>query len=192
MGFLTRDELAAMGLRAVGEGVRISDKASIHGASRVSLGDHVRIDDFCVLSAGEGGITVGRNVHIAVYSCLIGAGHISLGDFANISSRVAIYSSNDDYSGEWMTNPTVPAQYTNVTHDEVRIGAHAIVGSGTVVLPGVTIGEGAAIGALGLVRVDCEPFGVYAGVPVRKIKERRRELLKLADAFLAASPRTDA
>lgn len=187
MGFLTRDELVAIGFKAVGEGVCVSDKASIHGASRVSLGAHVRIDDFCVLSAGKGGITIGRNVHVAVYSCLIGAGHISVGDFANISSRVAIYSSNDDYSGAWMTNPTVPAKYTNVAHDDVRIGSHAIVGSGSVVLPGVTVGDGAAIGALSLIRVDCEPFGVYAGAPARKLKDRKRDLLDIAAKFLAES-----
>lgn len=177
-----------MGFASVGRNVRISDRASFYGASRISLGDDVRIDDFCVLSAGEGGIAIGRNVHVAVYSCLIGAGRIEVCDFANISSRVSIYSSNDDYSGEWMTNPTVPSEYTNVSHAPVVVGSHAIVGSGCVVLPGVTIGDGAAIGSLSMVRGDCEPFTVYGGVPAKRIKERNRALLDVADDFLVGRP----
>lgn len=188
MGLLSQESLTTMGFAFVGRNVRISDRASFYGASRISLGDDVRIDDFCVLSAGEGGISIGRNVHVAVYSSLIGAGRIEIRDFANISSRVSIYSSNDDYSGEWMTNPTVPLEYTNVSNAPVLIGNHAIIGSGCVVLPGVTIGDGAAIGSLSMVNVDCEPFTVYGGVPAKRIKERNRALLDVADDFLANRP----
>jgi galactoside O-acetyltransferase len=88
MGLLSRAELDRMGFAALGEGLRVSDKASFYGASRIELGDHTRIDDFCVLSAGTGGIQIGRHVHVAVYTSLIGAGRIELGDFCNLSSRV--------------------------------------------------------------------------------------------------------
>jgi dTDP-4-amino-4,6-dideoxy-D-glucose acyltransferase len=185
MTMLTPKQVKAIGFASVGTNVQISDRASFYGASRIEIGNDVRIDDFCVLSAGKGGISIGRNVHVAVYSCLIGAGRIVVSDFANISSRVSIYSSNDDYSGEWMTNPTVPSEYTNVSHAPVLVGSHAIVGSGCVVLPGVTIGDGAAIGSLSMVRVDCEPFTLYGGVPAKRIKERKRDLLDVADDFLA-------
>lgn len=140
---------------------------------------NVRIDDFCVLSAGEGGIVLGDYIHIAVYSSLIGAGKISLADFCNISSRVAIYSSSDDYSGEWMTNPMVPSRFTNVAKADVQLGKHVIVGSGTVVLPGVCIEDGVSVGALSLVNKRCDAFGIYAGVPARRIKERSQNLLDL-------------
>ena len=78
-----------------------------------------------------------------------------------------------------MTNPMVPSQDTNVTHAPVMLGKHVIVGSGAVILPGVTLEDGVAIGALSLVRKSCQAFGVYAGVPVRLLGERRRELLGL-------------
>ncbi len=189
MSFLSEAELAALGLAQVGRDVRISRLASLHNAANIRIGDYSRVDDFCVLSAGEGGIEIGRNVHVAVYSCLIGRGKITLCDFANISSRVAIYASNDDYSGTWMTGPTVPARFTNITVAPVTIGRHAIVGSGTVILPGVSVGEGAAIGALSLVTLDCDSFGVYVGTPARKIKERRRDLLAHErDYLLTVSP----
>ena len=132
MAMLSRDALEALGFAAVGQNVQISDRASFYGASRIHLGSHIRIDDFCVLSAGVGGIFIGNHVHIAVYSSLIGAGKISISDFGNISSRVAIYSSNDDYSGATMTNPTVPSEYTGVVHADVFLGKHVIVGSGSV------------------------------------------------------------
>ena len=185
MAMLSREAIEALGLSLVGENVQISDRASFYGLSRIALGNNVRIDYFCVLSAGVGGISIGEHVHIAVYSSLIGAGKISLSDFCNISSRVAIYSSNDDYSGVTMTNPTVPSEYTGVTHADVFLDKHVIVGSGSVILPGVTLEEGVAVGALCLVHKRCEAFGIYAGNPARRIKERKRDLLELEQRFMA-------
>lgn len=179
MAFLTEQELSTMGFAQLGRNVLISDKASIYGASRIKIGSNVRIDDFCVLSAGKGGIDIGSYIHIAVYSSLIGAGKITLADFCNISSKVAIYSSNDDYSGEYMTNPMVPKKYTNVTHMDVTLAKHVIIGSGAVVLPGVILHEGVVVGALSMVTKDCEVFGVYVGTPAKKIKNRQKKLLSL-------------
>lgn len=187
MSFHNPDALREMGFLSVGENVKVSTKASIYGASRISLGAHSRIDDFCVLSAGEGGIQVGRNVHIAVMCSLIGRGRIELQDFCNLSSRVSIYSSSDDYNGESMTNPTVPEVFTNVNHRPVVLERHVIIGSGSVILPGVTIGEGTAVGALCLVVKDLEPFGIYAGSPLKRVKARSQRLLALERQYLATS-----
>ena len=184
MTMLSREAIKALGFLSVGENVQISDRASFYGAHRIRLDNNIRIDDFCVLSAGAGGISIGMHVHIAVYSSLIGTGKITLSDFCNISSRVAIYSSNDDYSGVAMTNPTIPNEYTGVTHADVLLGRHVIVGCGSVILPGVTLEEGVAVGALSLVYERCEAFGIYAGNPARRIKERKRDLLKLEQRFI--------
>lgn len=85
-----------------------------------------------------------------------------------------------------MTNPTVPEQYTNVDYRNVVLERHVIIGSGSVILPGVTIGEGTAVGALSLVAKDLEPFGIYAGSPLKKIKARDKRLLELEKHYLAA------
>jgi len=188
---LSCDEIRGLGFAEVGQGVLISDKASLYGVERIRIGDHVRIDDFCVLSAGVGGILIGSFVHIAVYSSLIGAGKIILEDFCNLSSRVGIYSSNDDYSGATMTNPTVPDIYKNVKSAPVTLCKHVIVGSGSVVLPSVCIGDGVAVGALSVIRRDCAPFGIYAGNPARRIGERKRDLLRLEAEFINARSRMD-
>jgi dTDP-4-amino-4,6-dideoxy-D-glucose acyltransferase len=183
MALLTREQLSAMGFASIGEQVFISDKASFYGCSQIHIGSHVRIDDFAVLSAGEGGIEIGNYIHIAVYSSLIGAGKIRLADYCNISSRVSIYSSSDDYSGETMTNPMVPEHYKAVQHAPVTLEKHVIVGCGSVILPGVTLSEGAAVGALSLINQDCNAFSIYAGHPAILIKARKNNLLSLAELF---------
>lgn len=179
MAFCTIEEIKQIGFKYVGVNVLISNKASFHNSANISIGDNTRIDDFCVLSAGEKGIKIGRNIHIAVYTSLMGKGEIFIDDFANISSRVAIYSSNDDYSGEFMTNPTVDKKFTNVTDGDVYIGKHVIIGSGSVILPNVIIEEGVSIGALSLVKENCKRFNCYAGRPARFIKKRSEKLLEL-------------
>ena len=191
MGLLSRNQIEDMGFAHVGDNARLSDKASYYNCANIVIGDNVRIDDFCVLSAGAGGILIGSHIHVAIYSSLIGAGKITLSDFSNISSRVSIYSSNDDYSGASMTNPTIPKEFTDVQHADVVIGRHVIIGSGSVVLPGVELEQGVAIGALSLVNRSCQAFGVYSGVPAKRIKERKRDLLIVEQAFLASlqSPR---
>ena len=179
MAWLTGEKVREMGFAYVGKNTMLSDKASYYNCKNIQLGDNVRVDDFCVLSAGEGGIDIGNFIHIAVFSSLIGAGNISLANFCNISSRVSIYSSNDDYSGESMTNPTVPPAFTNVKHADVNIGRHVIIGAGSIVLPGVTLEDGVAVGALSLVKQDCKSFGIYMGVPAKRNGERKRDLLEL-------------
>jgi galactoside O-acetyltransferase len=187
MAMHSRAALERMGFQSLGENVQVSELASLHGVARISLGSHVRIDDFCVLSAGEGGIALGSQVHIAPFCALVGAGRITLEDFSGLAARVSLYSSSDDYTGVHLTNPTVPPAYTGVKHADVRLGRHAIVGAGSVILPGVILGEGVAIGALSLVNRSCEPFGIFAGTPARRVGDRSRQLLEAEQRFLAST-----
>lgn len=184
MPMLSDNDVGAMGFCKIGQNVQISNKASFYGIDRISIGDHVRIDDFCVLSAGIGGIQIGNYVHISIGASLIGAGKITLCDYTGVSSRASIYSSNDDYSGSAMTNPTLPTAYTNITCADVYLNKHVIIGSGSIILPGVVLEEGVAVGALSLVAKSCAAFGIYSGNPARRIKERKRDLLKLEKAFV--------
>lgn len=183
MGYYSDEEVGGIGFRRVGRGVRLSKLASIYNPGAIELGDHARIDDFCVLSAGEGGIAIGRYVHVAIYCSLMGRGRIELHDFSGLSSRVAIYSSNEDYSGKSMTNPTIPDELRSVRSSAVVVREHAIVGAGSVILPGVTIGRGAGIGALSLIRKDCEDLGMYFGSPARRVGRRSAAMFAL-DAAL--------
>lgn len=181
---LDRATVECMGFASVGENVFISGLASFYNCANISLGNNVRIDDFCVISAGEGGITIGSYVHIAVYSSLMGNALIKLEDYSGLSSRVSIYSSNDDYSGKYMTNPTVPQKYTNVSEAPVIVKRHVIIGAGSIILPGVTLHEGASVGALSLIKKDCEAFCTYFGLPAKKVGRRSKRLLEVEKDLL--------
>ena len=170
--------------RSIGENVLISRKASFYGVSGISIGNNVRIDDFCVLTSGRGGIQIGNYVHLAFYALLQGQGKIILEDFSGLAARVSVYSSSDDYFGEHMSNPTIPSQFIGEVCGDVTLCKHVLVGSGTVILPGVTLKEGAAVGALSLVNKDCEEFYLYRGNPAKKVFKRSRNLQILEKEFL--------
>ena len=107
-------------------------------------------------------------------------------DFSGLSSRVVIYATSNDYSGESLTNPTVPAKYKAADKNmPVHLGKHVIVGAASVILPGVTIGEGSSVGALSLCSKSLDGWGVYAGSPARRIKDRSRRLLSLEEELRA-------
>ena len=191
MPFHTRESLESFGFRSVGRDVKLSTLASIHNPAAIEIGDYTRIDDFCCLSAGTGGISIGRNVHVAAYCSLIGAGRITLMNYANLSSRVAIYSSNDEYSGRTMSNPTVPAAFTGVSSAAVVIGEHVIVGAGTVILPGVTMHRGSGVGALSLVKTDCDELCMYAGAPAKRLGRRLSTMFELQRELETREQRTE-
>ncbi|MBB6635122.1 acyltransferase [Cohnella thailandensis] len=57
----------------------------------------------------------------------------------------------------------------------IKVGDGCWIGARATVLPGVTIGDGCIIAAGAVVCSDCEPDGLYAGVPARRIKELRTQ-----------------
>ena len=179
MGYLSITAINKMGFKFIGQNVLVSDKASIYGAKNISIGDNSRIDDFAILSAGEGGINIGRYVHVACHATIIGQGLIRLCDFSGISSRVAIYSSSDSYDGEWMTNPCVPEHVRNTHHAPVHIGKHVVVGTGSTILPGVELLDGCAVGAMSLVNKKFKELSIITGVPAKLIKTRKNIIFNL-------------
>ncbi len=183
--FYNKEELRDLGFKSIGENVLLSRKCSIYGASKISIGNNVRIDDFSVLSAGTEGIEIGSHIHISPFCSMQGNGKIVMEDFSGLSSRVSIYSSNDDYFGNYLTNPTIPSQFTGVKNGPVTLKKHALVGSGAVILPKSTLHEGAVLGALSLLKGECEAFFIYKGNPAQKILERSRKLLDIEKEYLA-------
>lgn len=180
--FYSNQELNEIGFKNIGKNISLSKKASIYSPERISIGNNVRIDDFSILS---GNITIGDYVHIAAFCALFaGENGIVMHDFAGISSRVTIYATSDDYSGLSLTNPTIPSEFRNVYGGEVALKKHTIIGSSTVILPNVIIEEGAAVGSCSLVLKNCDSWSIYAGIPVKKIKDRNKNLLELEKILL--------
>jgi acetyltransferase-like isoleucine patch superfamily enzyme len=182
VAYLCRTEMASMGFKRLGSNVKISNKASIYEPNKIEIGHDVRIDDFCVLS---GSLKIGNYVHITPM-CLLAGGQpgIVIDDFSTLAYGVKIFSQSDDYSGETMCNSLIPKNYKSEILKKTVIGRQVIIGANSTVLPGADIAEGCAIGAMSLVLYPLDSWGIYAGIPVRRLKERDKNIIKLEAQFL--------
>lgn len=182
MGYLSKRELFKRDFVSLGNGVLISERASLHKTEMMAIGDNSRVDDFCALS---GNVHIGRNVHISVHCSITASSEWAVfEDFSGLAMGCHVFTSSDDYSGESMTNPTVPIEYRKPKHGAVKIGRHVIVGATSVIFPGVNIADGCSIGAFSMVNKSTEPWGVYIGVPAKRVRERSMNLLALEYKYL--------
>jgi len=172
--FYTKDEIRALEFKSIGENVLISRFARFYGAESMEIGSNVRIDDFCLLS---GIIKLENYIHISAYSALYGRYGIEMADYSGLSPRCTLFSATDDFSGNYMIGPMIDTRYTNVTGAKISIGRFSQVGCNCVILPGATVGEGVAIGAMSLITNSLDDWKVYAGIPAKFLKERSRDLL---------------
>lgn len=175
--FYTEQELTDLGLGSFGSEVFISRKCSLYSPEHISLGSNVRIDDFCILS---GHIALGSYVHISAFSALYGANGITVSNFCGLSPRCTLLSATDDFSGEHMISPMVPTALTHVTGGRITLKPFVQIGAGCVVMPGLTLEEGAATGAMSLIVKNLAPWTIYAGIPAKKIKDRKQNIISLA------------
>ncbi|MEZ9539117.1 DapH/DapD/GlmU-related protein [Shewanella sp. 10N.286.51.B8] len=156
----------------------IYNLAKIINLENLHLGEKSQIDDFCFINAGK--ITdIGRNVHIGSFTSIVGGGECIIGDFAGLSAGCRIITGSDDFSGPFLTNPTVPSEFTNVTLNKVEIGRHAIIGTNSIIFPGVTIGEGCAVGAGAIIHKNLKPWTVYVSIDgkLRELKQRNKQAI---------------
>ena len=182
MPYLTETELEKIGFRSLGKNVRISDKAAIYNPDQIEIGDHSRIDDFCIVS---GRVVIGRYCHITPM-CLVagGAPGVFMDDFVTLAYGVKVFSQSDDYSGATMTNSLISRKYKNEVFAAVNLSKQCILGAGSIIFPGVTLAEGCSVGAMTLVHKSTTPWGIYVGNPARRIKERKKDLLVFEAQFL--------
>jgi len=183
-GYYTENDLLDAGFASIGKNVLISKDATIVGLNNISIGNNVRIDGYTTITSTRGKLVVGSNIHIAAYCLIASHGGIVMEDFSGLSHGVKLYSGSDDYSGKCLTNPTVPSKYKTEIIKPIHIGRHVIIGSSSVVLPGVKIGEGASVGAMSLVTKSLDEWGVYFGSPVKKLKNRSKKMLELEAQYL--------
>lgn len=176
-GYFTESDLQGMGFLRIGKNVRVGKNSTFIGLENISLGSNVRIDGNVTFACSDGDISIGSYVHIGGNSHISGSGGVEISDFCTISQGVRIYSASDDYSGQSLTNSTVPQEFRNEHRSRVLLRKHVILGSGTVILPGCNLGEGAAVGALSLVKSNLDDWSIYGGSPARFIKNRSRGLL---------------
>ena len=182
MAYYDREELFKLGFNSIGENVKVSRHSKIYNAEKINLGSNSRIDDFCIIS---GDVTVGRYCHITPM-CLVAGGTpgVVLGDFATLAYGTKVFTQSDDYSGRSMVNSLLPRKFKDEHFARVEIQKHSIVGANSTIMPGVTLAEGTAVGSMSLVLSSTSSWGIYAGCPARRIKDRRKDLLELEREFL--------
>lgn len=177
-------ELASIGFKSVGKNVKISRFARLYNPNNMIIGDNVRIDDFCILSAppdGHPAFLIGARTHIAAGCMIFGSGGFSCDYGCGFSGSVKIYTTNDDYNGDYLMGPCFPTHLRKITAYPLHVEKYVVIGAGTVILPTTHhIHEGVAIGANSLIRAPCKSWTIYAGSPAKEIRERSKGLLKLA------------
>ena len=142
--------------------VKTFEFTKIIGIENVDFGEYIIIDDFVLIYAKEK-IKIGNYVHIASFTSISGGGELIMEDLSTISSGCRIVTGTDDFKSHGFGNSTMNNDFRNVTTAKIHIKQFAIIGSNSVILPGVTIGEGASIGAGSTVTKDLEPWGIYVG-----------------------------
>jgi galactoside O-acetyltransferase len=185
IGYYDENELKLLGFKFIGYNVKIAKNCLIVGIPNISIGNNVIIDSFCsIIASGNGCLKIGSYVHIASFCHLLASEGIELKDFCGLSQGVKIYSKTDDYSGNSLTNPTIPNAYKSTKKGKVTINEHAIIGAGCVILPNVIIGDGVSVGALSLVGSNLEAWTIYYGNPLKKLTKRSKALLQKKEIFL--------
>lgn len=191
-GALYAPEELRLLLGSVGENVAVNRSVVFYSPKNVHLGSNVRIDCFSLLTAGDAGIVIEDHVHLSAYCFLVGsAGKIHLQSFSGLAARVSLFTATDDYSEGFLTNPTVPARYKKVRSGDIVLQKHALVGSGSVLMPGVTLGTAASVGALSFVNKSVPEFAIVSGNPIRVVGRRNRRILELEQEFTHEKPGRD-
>ena len=171
-------QLRFFGFRKIGKNVRIEKSVKIVNPHNIEIGDNVIIDQFTTIVAGTAGVKIGSYIHIAGNCHLAGGGGIVLEDFSGVSHGSKLYSISDDYTGASLTNPTIPSDLVNFNSAPLLLRKHVIIGALSVILPGVELGEGTAVGAMSTVNRSTKPWGIYVGSPARRLAERKKDLLE--------------
>ena len=185
--YFSAEELVEIGFHEVGNDTQISRKSSFYKISG-SIGDRVRIDDFCIF---KGHVEIGSYIHVAAFCSVSGAfANVQLRDFCTLSNRVSIFTGSDDYTADTLNNSQIPDRFTARLKGAVTIGRAVLVGAHSVILPGVTIGDGGSVGAMTVVNRSI-PAGGMARAPaaIAVLSDRKRDtgkIMSMARDFLAS------
>jgi len=165
-------------LKSCGTDVRISANVMIRRPELVSIGNHVAIDDgfYCTTA-----LEIGDYVHIAPYTTIIGgsAARCVIKNFGGVAAGCRLICASEELKGAGLVGPLIPDRY----HDKlvvapIIIEKFATLGTNVVVMPGVTLGEGAQATVSAVVTRNLDPWGVYVGIPARKVGERPSQKMK--------------
>jgi acetyltransferase-like isoleucine patch superfamily enzyme len=135
----------------------------------IKIGDGTYIDKGAILRAYGGKISIGRMCSVNPYCVLYGHGGLLIEDGVRIATHSIFIPANHIFS-----DPAVPIYLQGESMLGISIEEDVWIGSGVRVLDGVKIGKGSVVAAGAVVTKTLQPFGVYAGIPAKKISERSK------------------
>lgn len=163
--------------------VKTFEFTKLIGIENIEFGKHIILDDFVLIYAKEK-TKIGSYVHIASFTSISGGGEFVMEDFSGLSSGCRIITGSDDFKGGGFGNPTIVEEFRNLHKGKIHLCKFAIVGTNSVILPDITIGEGATISAGSVITKDLEPWGIYVGN--RKVGTRDKDaVMENYDRFTA-------
>jgi acetyltransferase-like isoleucine patch superfamily enzyme len=135
----------------------------------VELGDGTSIREFCLLNTNQGRIKIGERSWLGAAGQIYGNGTVTIGDDVLIGAQCVINTVSHEYA-----DLKRPINDQGINTAPVVIGNNVWIGLGCKILQGVTIGEGAIIGANSLVTKDIPAFSIAYGSPAT-VKSIRSE-----------------
>ena len=172
--FYTQLELNELGFKKIGKNNLISKQAIFYNIEKIIIGSNVRIDALSVITAKFENIKIGNYVHIGVNCYLNGSFGINISSFCGISAGCKIFTSSEDFSGEYFAIPTVNKKFRKPIEGPVIMKKYSNIGSNTIVMPNVIFSKGSVAGAQSLVNRSLNEWTIYFGSPVKKIKKERK------------------
>lgn len=151
----------------------------------------IMIDDFVFINALQGKLRLGNFVHISLGTSIsTGESEVIIGDFGTVSQGCRIFATTDDFVDWGFGNSTLGSEVRNLKNLPVVLNDFSIIGANSVILPGVTIGEGASVGAGSVITKNLDPWGVYIGN--KKVKDRnKRGILNNYEKFVKSLMKED-
>ncbi|MCF8150353.1 MAG: acyltransferase [Sulfuritalea sp.] len=154
---------------ALGSGCKIHAAASVDATRSpgVRFGDKVTLNRYAYVQGGNGGVRLGDRVEINNFSIVNGTGGVDIGADTLVGPGVRIIS----YQHQYARGATIRSQ--PVLALPIRIGCDVWLGANSIILAGVTIGDGAIVAAGAVVRENVPAYAVVAGVPaaIKKYRE---------------------
>ena len=161
-------------LKYLGKNLKIGKLVNIRNPEKVIVGDNSIIDDFTYIS---GKVEIGNFSHIAPNNTLTsGKSKITIGNCVGISNNCAIHASSSEYLSVSLDYPSIPEKYKfGGVSDDIILENFVLLGSGTLVLPGVKFPNGSASAAKTILRnKKYNEWTLYSGYTSEKISNRKK------------------
>jgi acetyltransferase-like isoleucine patch superfamily enzyme len=186
--FLNKKQLYEINFKKIGENVLIDKNVLIPNPERITIGNNVRIDTNCILSAAKNSeIILKNNIHIAPLCILYSASKykIILENHSGLAAGCKLYGRTENYDGRFLMNPTHFENDLDIIRDNIILKKYATLGCDTILFPGSIIPEGTVIGSKSLYtgKKPLKDWAVYAGAPIKLIKYRNKNCKELSKKY---------